>query len=476
MIPQRIVVLDIVLLLMGLLFVRNELSQPLYAATTERAVTQPAEPSQKMILNTGYQLWLTDAKQDRLEQVATESDEILRVQLSPDNEHVAYVVDRDGKERFRGLELRLLTLSTHTVQTITPLQPTKPLGILSEGEHADAEHAARAVLEENRDGIVWSPSGSKLAFVSGHERSKAQLTVYDLAQAKLTRLTDEASHAYQLVWSPDERWIYHTGTSHFSGSEPYQDPVGVWVSRADGSEQRALYKVAADSSDEKLVAWLDRETVLVYSATTKCGNAKLRTVNIKTGKSVLIANRSFSTVAFDVESGVALVHVEPELRCNLANFVGTYLWQPGQRVLRQISHQDLAWPGDQPWHPGWHLVGEERIDWMLPTGEILPGDPTPPFCLLDFGRNGYAWTVTLASKGVVGTWVKPYGGSPKRIADRAHVLQWSADGTVLYFVDQNGTDLYSASAPDYRPHLLGQTPPVRSLHQAGSPTAYPGCG
>ncbi|MFN8444751.1 MAG: hypothetical protein U0175_28455 [Caldilineaceae bacterium] len=476
MLPQRIVVLDIVILLMGLLFVWNELSPPLYAASTDSPATQPAEPSQKMILNTGYQLWLADAKGENLEQVATESDEILRVLLSPDNEHVAYVVDRDTKERFRGLELRLLSLTNHTAQTITPLQPTKPVGTLSEGEHADAEHATRAVLEENRDGIVWSPSGSKLAFVSEHERSKAQLYVYDLAKGKLTRLSDEASHAYQFVWSPDERWIFHTGTSHFSGNEPYQDPVGVWVSRTDGSEQRALYSVAAESSDERLVAWLDRETVLVYSATMKCGNSKLRTINIKTGKSVLITNRSFSTVALDAESGVALVHVEPELRCNPANFVGTYLWKPGQRVLRQISKKELPWPSDQPWHPGWHLVGEDHIDWMSPTGELLPGDPTPPFCLLDFGRNGYAWTVTLATKGVIGTWVKPYGGSPERIADRAHILQWSADGAVLYFVDQNGTDLYAAAAPSYQPHLLGQTPPVRTLHQAGSPAAYPGCG
>lgn len=476
MMQQRMVAISFLLFLSALLWSKNQPVQALYAATVPDPVSQGGEPAQAILLNTGYQLWLADAAQEHLEQVATERDEILRVQLSPDNTHVAYVVDHDPKQRFRGLELRLLSLADRQVQTITPLQPTTPLGILSEGEHADAEHATRAILEENRDGIVWSPSGSKLAFVSGHERSKAQLYVYDLAQATLTRLTDQASHAYQLVWSPDERWIFHTGTTHFSGSEPYQDPVGVWVSRADGSQQRALYTVAADSSDERLVTWLDSETLLLYSATLQCGNSKLRTLNIESGKRVLITRRSFSSVAFDGESGTALVHVEPGLRCNPASAYGTYLWQPGQRLLRQIAHKDLPWPGDQSWHPGWHLVGQDRIDWVLPTGEILPGDPTPPFCLLDFGRNGYAWTVTLATKGVVGTWVKPYGGSPMRIADRAHILQWSADGTVLYFVDQNGSDLYSASAPDYQPHWLGQTPPIRTLHRANRPAALPGCG
>ena len=458
--------------------------QPLRLAETRPLVAPsdtPAAPDQKMIVNTGYQLWLADAASDKLAQVATETDEILQVQLSPAGSHVAYVVDSAPDERFRGLALRLLTLADQTVQTISPLQATTPLGRLSEGDHAAAEHATRAILDEGRGGIAWSPSGKQLAFVSSHEQPTAQLYVYDLAQATITPLpndqaTHEPSHAYQLVWSPDEQWLFHTGATSFNYTEPRQTPVGVWVSRPDGSEEQELYPVAAGSSDERLVAWVDNHTLLLHSATTRCGNRHLRTLDLTTGQTTMITRHAFSSVSYDAESGAALIGVAPGLRCNSADRAGLYRWQQTESGLRQITTQDLPWPSQRPWQPGWQLVGETRIDWVQPDGTLSQGDPTPAYCLLDFGRDAFAWTVTRVAPETTGTWVRPYGEPAQRLADSARLLQWSGDGAVLYFVAGNGTDLYVAAGPDYQPHLLGQTPPVRTLHRTGRAPALAGCG
>ena len=172
-----------------------------------------------------------------------------------------------------GLVLRVMSLPEGMPQTVTELEIPGVTEDSSDDLQFSAEHVYRAVVFAG-GGLAWSPDGTRLAFVSGHEGTSADVYVYSRDTGQIARLTDDPSHAYQLSWSPDGRYIFYTGASNFGSGAGYV-MEGVWVARADGADVRSLYEPDSVSGAEVLVDWVSEDTVLVHSWRRDWGGVNL---------------------------------------------------------------------------------------------------------------------------------------------------------------------------------------------------------
>jgi WD40 repeat protein len=442
--------------------------------------SMPRQVREDIFVNTRGGLWRIAGASGQLSMLAREQGDIVQLAVAPDGRRVAYVVDTQPLELTLGLELRLLEVASGQVEVLTPLQPAVDPASLTTEEWVNARNAVSPIEDRFRgDSLAWSPSGEQLAFLSFHDGVSSDLYLYILKDGTVRRLSDGPAHAYQIKWSPDGRSIFYTGASAFDTKAPYQVPVGVWVAAADGSGNRPLYEVDSQSTGETLVAWLDTERVLVYTSQLRCNHVNLRTVNVKTGATKVILAAEFSSIAYDARVDAALVSAWSSLRCKPATPPGIHLWDGTGEQLKQLTATTSSMTLD-PARPGWLLMGD-RIQRVSPNGELSQAAPMPEVtCQYQFGRDALAWT---SSPGAArnpfppGLWVTPFGAPPHRIHGQVvRMLLWSADGTTLYFVDESGAGLYSATAPDFRPVWLGTTPPVRALHRAGASAAFQGCG
>ncbi|MCD6285653.1 MAG: PD40 domain-containing protein [Anaerolineae bacterium] len=253
---------------------------------------------------------------------------------------IAYVTD--GEAGFAldsrgGLTLKVLSLPEGTAHTVTELQIPNVTGDSSEDLQFSAEQVYRAVVFEG-GGLAWSPDGSTLAFVSGHDGISADLYVVSRDLREITRLTDGPSQAYQISWSPDSRYIFHTGASNFGTGAGYM-MVGVWVARADGTGVRSLYEPDPRTGAEVLVDWVAVDTALVHSWRPDCGGRNLITVNVASGEIQVVWPDYFNQVAYNPDTGAILIDAQ-DIGCNPEGASGLYLMEPGSTELQQVSDEE----------------------------------------------------------------------------------------------------------------------------------------
>jgi Tol biopolymer transport system component len=101
----------------------------------------------------------------------------------------------------------------------------------------------------NWQDLAWSPDGKRLAHVAG-------ASIFVLQVAHPDRLTEVRANATSPSWSPDGKLI---AFDRFDGNKP----VGVSVSRADGTHVRRLTRFGAKP------AWSPDGTRIAY--TVSCG-------------------------------------------------------------------------------------------------------------------------------------------------------------------------------------------------------------
>ena len=450
------------------------------APATPTMRTMPRQPRDDIFVNTTGGLWRITGATGRVVSLVREQSDVLQLAITPDGQRVAYIVDTQPTEWTLGLELRVADAATGETTRVTPLQPDTPPSRLTTEEWVNARNAVSPIEQKFREGsLAWSPDGQQLAFLSFHDGVSSDLYLYDARDGAIIRLSDGPSHAYQIRWSPDGRHIFYTAASAFDTKAPYEIPVGAWVAAADGSGNQRLYEVGPQSAGETFVGWIDAKTVLVYTSPLRCNYVHLRTVNIETGVVRMVLADEFSSVAYDPRVGGALIGAWSSLRCTPALAPGVYLWPRSGAEITQLAATEYSVSVD-PAQPGW-LIMSDNVQRVSPTGELSPGGAMPEVtCQYRFGHDALAWTSSpgaAANPYAPGLWVTPFGEAPRRIHDQvARMFLWSTDGTTLYFVGENGVDLYRAAAPDFRPVRLGTTPPVRSLHRQGASTAFQGCG
>ncbi len=260
--------------------------------------------------------------------------------ISVSGRWIAYVTDVEAgfdPESRGGLTLKVLSLPEGVVHTVTELQIPNVTGDSSEDLRFSAEQVYRAVIFEG-GGLAWSPDGSSLAFISGHEGVSADLYVYSRDPQEITRLTDGPSQAYQISWSPDSRYIFHTGASNFGTGAGYV-MVGVWVARADGTGVRSLYEPDPRTGAEVLVDWVAVDTALVHSWRPDCGGNNLITVNVASGEMQVVWPDYFNQAAYNPETGAILIDAQ-DIDCNSESASGFYVMEPGRTEIEKVSGEE----------------------------------------------------------------------------------------------------------------------------------------
>jgi len=322
--------------------------------------------------------------------------------------------------------------------------------VLSYSEDIDMS-AISAVID--RKSFVFSPDGSQLAFMGVIDGPTSDLYRYTLDTEEILQLTDGSTQGYQPVWSPDGKYILHTGADGFGSGAGFQTE-GIWIAEAENGNVKTLYTPPVDAA-EMVLGWVDEETFVVYSWNFTCGGNNLRTYNINNDQSAILWEEPFNEIAFDPASATIVLTTWDDAVCSPKAGAGTYFipifggepervsevvgpiveWSPpGRLFLVSGSSIDiwyfgvttdgqivnLDWPSDVEYMPS-IASGSDHIFWLGDSPRISSMDPSMP---------------TVANF-----------NEPIRRA------VWTPDGTAVFFIAKSG-GLFIAQQPDFLPVLI----------------------
>ena len=106
---------------------------------------------------------------------------------------------------------------------------------------------------------VWSPDGSKIAFVSGGAQGY-DIFVMNADGSGRRQLMTPAAADLQPTWSPDGTRIAYVANNNRPGGDGSMDRE-IWVMNADGSGQRLLTN---NTSDDYYPAWSPLGSQIAY--------------------------------------------------------------------------------------------------------------------------------------------------------------------------------------------------------------------
>jgi WD40 repeat protein len=359
-----------------------------------------------------------------------------QILVSPKEGYLAYI---EG-ERYDAV-LRINKFPEGTLITRTPL--------LSFSSDQDLD-AMRAIVEQKS--LSFSPDGRSLAFMGMIEAPTSDLYLFALDTFEVTRLTDIPSQAYQPVWSPDGKYIVHTGVRSFGTGAGYA-MAGVWASHAATTDAISLYDPSGSGS-ENILGWIDNQIFIVYSWGFFCGEEDLRTFNIETKQSTVLWQESFRGVAFDPSNKVALL-ISNDGECGPEDGAGIYLVPTNGyaplRVLENTGSQ-VIWSEDA----GLFMASGDFGSWVIAV------DSMGQFIDLDMPQSAQGFPAVapgsrlLAWKGK-SLWIGPLLGSienpPEEVFNEpVYNVTWTPDGESVIFFANSG--LYIAHQPDYTPILI----------------------
>ena len=170
--------------------------------------------------------------------------------------------------------------------------------------------------------FAFSPDGSQLAFMGVIDGPTSDLYRYSLDTEEFLRLTDGPTQGYQPVWSPDGKYILHTGADGFGSGAGFQTE-GIWTAEADTAAVKTLYTPVPNAA-EMILDWIDDETFIVYSWSQTCSGNNLRTYNIESNQSTVLWEESFNEIALDPASDTIVITTWDDADCGAKDGVGTY--------------------------------------------------------------------------------------------------------------------------------------------------------
>jgi len=155
---------------------------------------------------------------DGSQSVLLTNDPITQLAVSPNGRMAAYLTHPDpGNSLYThpfGYTLKLLHMDTGQLITIASLDLP---GVSSTSSAEEFVFAIMTLEALKRDGLVWPPGSTYLAFTSGHESYSGDIYFYVTTNGEIRRnthldLPGGPAFAYQLNFSPTGRALFYTAT------------------------------------------------------------------------------------------------------------------------------------------------------------------------------------------------------------------------------------------------------------------------
>jgi hypothetical protein len=241
----------------------------------------------------------------------------LRSAISPDGKTLAMTAT--GKT---GLDLVLVEIPGGKTKTVFRLIDItrRELSLNSVTPKAFAYYAIT-----DFPSLAWQPGGEGgLAFVAAGEGGMADLFTYDVAHEKTRHIEEDASQAISPIWSPDGGYLLFFGVNwkppYGATYITFQPMAGFWAVQA--SDNRILPQGMPTGTYRNFLGWRDDTHYLIFDSTKDCPAKNLRSVDLRTGEALTIAEYCLNTVpAWSPTSGAILLSVGPECGCDIGEGV-----------------------------------------------------------------------------------------------------------------------------------------------------------
>lgn len=352
-----------------------------------------------------------------LTQVYPEGD-IMQAAVSPVGHRAAFVKSTRNADNSTNLELFVISASDWKALKIADI------GLKDTGHYPkqdfeyEAFEAERAVTEQTS--IAWSPDGQYLAFISGQDGVSADLYSYTVAAGEIRRLTDRPSQAYDISWSPDSRYVFHSGAVAF-GTGAGITSAGSWVAPVDGSE---VIEVSSSRGETILLEWLTNNTILVYTWSNICGAVGLQEINFIARTSRLLLPGCTGNFRYDRKNGHIIISKTEDMETTeymeawegfSEKQQGTFLVQPGQDGFQMISDKGFEYIYNGNESAAWYgLITGEGLYALNKDGQVIASFTGPPYSnsrpivckpnddyLLLFDWNKHTYVIVALGKGIV---------------------------------------------------------------------------
>lgn len=436
----------------------EEAGQPTTEAQNESAVSQSGPLTETMLVVTGSGIWAVDEQTQEATQISdtplnTPWD--LNEGMSPDKRFFAYITGFTDESAYP----MLVVLDIENQWSILQLELSGP--ILKAGQGVMDSSVGDPTFEAFRamrfiHSIAWSPDGTKLAFIAAIDGDSADVYLYEPAAQSVTRITDEAGHAFELNWSPDGQLLEYLSANSF-GTGAGSQMEGLWVYEVESNQYLPLENL--ESSGETFLAWTDNSHFLITSWSPICENYNLRLVNADRFFNEPIVTGCFSGIAYDPEQKHGLFAVTDfnveNCSCGDPLEFGLMLFgeEIGYPVAGEIGYKKfelidaytvsflpkgnlfLVYGGD-----GQKFVFNDQLADMDIPAEVYQFTPyTSP------GGANWAWS----SRSKNGLWVtKDRNMNPVELSSLfSGVPLWSEDGESIYYYEF--FRVFSATAPQF---------------------------
>ena len=347
--------------------------------------------------------------------------------VQPNGHRVAFITSSGALHH---LALNLVSLPDGRLTKVGDLTSAKTERSADAGPGDPGFESIRAVGQQRS--FAWSPDGKKLAFGGFMDGPSADIYLYDSQSGKITRITKEKSNDFNPSWAPDGRHILFLSADSF-GTGAGMNMTGVWSAAPDGSQVAMLYR--PDSTGETIHGWVDRNTVVLSSASPTCSSAILRLYNIANQAKKILQTPCFKAAAVNPDGNV-LFGGEQGLFIQLRDAPAPTLLLPGNVIQAVWDKNSVLFAA---------RFEDNRLVTLDHSGKYSLVSPVSS--IKAAASNGSSWAWSSDDEQKPGVWVGRRGEQPQQIfSEKASFPMWDASNYLLFF---SGSQLYRSDYPDY---------------------------
>ena len=278
--------------------------------------------------------------------------------------------------------------------------------------------------------LAWSPDGQRLAFVAARDGDNADLYLYDLNSAAVSRLSNENEQAADLHWSPDGQFIEYVAVNSFGTGAGF-DMAALWVYDIQAQQPRLLENL--DSGGEEFIGWKDAGTFYMHSWDRLCESTNLRSVNVISAEQETISHGCFTGIDYSPELKEGLLSVtdfnHENCTCGSPLDAGTYIFGQGLNLkkFQKVSAYSI---GYVPEIQAFTIFGDGGLEYIYNGGGASLEIPPEVKGLKPYpSPSSDTWVWASYYSGKTGLWVTSDYMEPIEISPLyTGAPYWSEDG------------------------------------------------